>query len=232
MKGLYTSLFIGVALFLMAPVMSFAQDSEYVKPDRQGRHEVELSVFVAGNIMSESHSQVSAERWDDYFFHNSWGVRTPRPWGTFVKLPYLEGRYGYRILNWLSLDFTAKYSCETYGLYWTTEEKAWTENFHNIQFKAGVRFYWINRRLVEIYSGLSLGVELWCTNSPFFGGRYYDAEPTPEEVLNPKYKTEAFSMADIKLLGVSIGKESGLYGKIDAGYCGGAYASIGLGYRF
>lgn len=222
---------------LSTPV--FSQDNGTI---RKGSHEVELSVSTFTGIKSRLNGEI--DYWNtmyDQYVNSSFADPLSEyaiPVRNITSVPYIGAGYRYRILNWLALGADFHYGFGSYALKWDKSgDKAWDVNFHDIRILFSSRFYWFSSSLVELYSELSLGASIKHCNSPF-NGLSFMTYPTLESLTpafsQEKWETDATLDFDIRILGITIGKEKGIYGKLDGGlslYKSG-YLRVGLGYRF
>ena len=89
-----------------------------------------------------------------------------------------------------------------------TNVKVYSHRYYNISALADVRFSWLRRENIELYSSLSLGAMLHIA---------------PTEM-------ECVPMLDVALIGVTFGRS--LYGFVEVGGLVGGSVRAGLGYRF
>ena len=94
----------------------------------------------------------------------------------------------------------------------------WTENTHLTTVTAKVKFYWLNRKWVRMYSSVGAGVGVCRTNL-----LSQDVEDSETYVTTTRFTP------DICLVGLTVGRN--LYGRIEWGTLYGGLTA-GIGYRF
>ena len=101
--------------------------------------------------------------------------------------------------------------------YEDTGRYAYTEQFGMTSVTVRVKFYWLNRKWVRMYSAIGAGVGIVHTNA------------FSEYVESPAYITKAVFAPDLCLIGLTVGRK--LYGRIEYGSLYGGLTA-GIGYRF
>ena len=96
---------------------------------------------------------------------------------------------------------------------YTNHTKIDTDRVDYIGFMPTVRFAWVRRGIVQVYSSVSLGAGLEIRDNIYDKNIY-----------------EAFCAFDIKPLGLSVGRR--FFGFIEAGYGTRGIINAGFGYRF
>lgn len=135
-------------------------------------------------------------------------------------LPVFRLDYGYNVLPWLNLGGGIDYSYASQPMmYNDTKNYAWDEMLHMVNVTYKMKFYWLNRKWVRMYSGFSLGVCIIRTNL---------LSMTPEDAANP-YNGIGLYLG-LSPIGIMVGDEN-LYGRFEIGN-GGSLISAGIGWRF
>lgn len=113
--------------------------------------------------------------------------------------------YTYQLRRWCQLGGTVNFAAVTRPYYYnTTNKKAYDRNSYFASIMPTVRFTYLNREKVQLYSAVSLGVAV---------GIY-----------------EAVPCYDFTLFGCSFGKS--LFGFAEIGNGFGGWGRVGIGYRF
>jgi hypothetical protein len=122
--------------------------------------------------------------------------------------------YGYWINEWCSVGGTVTWTMGRRSMYrYTNHTKIDTDRVDYIGFMPTVRFAWVRRGIVQVYSSVSLGAGLEIRDNIYDKNIY-----------------EAFCAFDIKPLGLSVGRR--FFGFIEAGYGTRGIINAGFGYRF
>lgn len=136
----------------------------------------------------------------------------------FAASPRIGINYHYRLAKWfwagLSIDYTYAKDHIDYA-YWDYIQ----ERRHFITIMPELRFSYLNRPHVTLYSGLAVGI----TTAPG-----YNMHPMVEETDN---NTKTFSSFQITALGIRAGRDH-LFGTFEAGIGFKGFASLGIGYAF
>ena len=227
-----TALAAVAALMTATAAALSAQETGGRTADYTGTHEIELSVGLPApqfatsllgmtrgfmNILDMTGDMLGAAAGD--------GTTAPDPVvysgsGLTGKIPILRIEYGYNALPWLSAGGGIYYGYDSYPLnYAANGEFAWNENTHCVSIMANLRFYWLNRPALRMYSGLGAGVGIVHTNSLAMDKQESESMRT--------YATLAF---DIRLIGLTVGRK--LYGRFELGALGSGLVTAGIGYRF
>lgn len=113
--------------------------------------------------------------------------------------------YTYQPKRWFQFGGTVAVAATTQSRFDNiTNTKVETYNQYAVSIMPTMRFYYMNRELVQLYSAVSLGVLITHSNTAPYG--------------------------DITLLGCSVGRS--LFGFAEIGTGVGGYSRIGIGYRF
>ncbi len=141
-------------------------------------------------------------------------------YGESIRTPVIRLEYGKNINGWLNVGGGAYYSYSSCPqVYSETGAPAWSEEMHSVSVMVNVRFYWLNRRLVRMYSGLGGGVGIVFSNL---------AAGSLEE--SGAMRTYIVPALDVRLVGLTVGRR--LYGRFEAGVLGTGLVTAGIGYRF
>ena len=133
-------------------------------------------------------------------------------------LPTFKAEYGYNIVSWLNIGAGANYSYSKIPLLYTEDNSpAWDERIHFANVTFNIKFYWLNRKWIRMYSGIGVGVGFLMSDC---SGRT-DGGPLCETHVLPAF--------DVRLLGLTVGQK--LYGRLEIGTLYG-FVTAGIGYRF
>lgn len=149
-----------------------------------------------------------------YYYYDSWfnADEYTRWWAT---TPALTAQYQYRFNKWFWLGGMVSYQ----GTYFQrnnsfTEEKIGISRKHSITIMPAVRFSWVNKKIVTLYSGVALGVSfMFSLNEP---GNYSQFQP--------------YIAFQITGVGVEVGKKWYGFAEVGAGFKG--IVCAGFGFRF
>ena len=228
MKKFYALLFLAVSATF--PLFSQSGSDHHPKwVDYTGTHEVDISVgFPTARIMVSTMEMGRGFMWlnnlagdilDDIEGNPPANRVNAESSGGICAVPNLRAEYGYNILSWLNLGLAVNYSsCSNPMQDMDTGMYLWTENSHLTSVTVKVRFYWLNRKWVRMYSSLGAGVGVLNTNM-----MSYDLEDSRS------YATSAFFVPDVCLVGLTVGRK--VYGRIEWGSVFGGLTA-GIGYRF
>lgn len=228
MKKLYALLFLAVSATF--PLFSQSGSDHHPKwVDYTGTHEVDVSVgFPTARIMVSIMEMGRGFMWlnnlagdilDDIEGNPPANRVNAASSGDICAVPNLRAEYGYNILSWLNLGLAVNYSnCSNPMQDMDTGMYLWTENSHMTSVTVKVRFYWLNRKWVRMYSSLGAGVGVFNTNM-----MSYDLEDSQS------YVTSAFFAPDVCLVGLTVGRK--VYGRIEWGSIFGGLTA-GIGCRF
>lgn len=152
---------------------------------------ITLSVFMSLNSFAQKNEVrliISDPMWETAAFHN----RSTQTGYSYT--PHLAVEYMYGVKSWLSVGASVDY-----------QRTAWTQdstrrNFYNLCVLPTVRFTYMRHGLVDLHSGLSLGLDVNGGSEEFYKGG----------------KTIVSGAVDINYLGVSVGKNH-WYGTFDLG---------------
>ncbi|MCR5550649.1 MAG: outer membrane beta-barrel protein [Bacteroidales bacterium] len=175
---------------------------------------------------------------DRYFvFVYPEGMEPNRSWRSkgFAATPVFSVGYHYRVAKWFWLGLSASYAHYTDSqthLYESGVTGRCQRYFHTLAIMPEVRFSYLNRPHVTLYSALSVGF------TQFFGEEECSDVSYPEnrhpwfsDGINGDYTPTQFSTFHVTLLGVKAGWRH-VFGCIElgAGYKG--LGSVGIGYEF
>ena len=212
----------GRLLLLLALLLSTTALTSYAGNDRRvdytGRHEIDVSIGI---------SSVSIVKSVDYFGNalNSFVLILAPDSDTPVynskggyMLPTFRAEYGYNILSWLNLGGGVNYSYGRWPMVYGDDSYAWDTGAHFANITFNVKFYWLNRKWVRMYSGVGLGIGFLNNN--------LGASDASEAAA---YSTDVIPAIDIRLIGLTVGQK--LYGRFEVGTTYGI-VTAGIGYRF
>ena len=200
-------LILAAVLMLLIPSVS-AQDSKGKKVDYTGTQEVDISVGLPYGPLFRSASIVG-DAFAGFNFISPSDIVTGE---NKTVLPTFRAEYGYNVLSWLSLGAGVNYSYGSYRmLYKEDNSHAWDE--------WTVKFYWLNRKWVRMYSGVGVGLGIVSTNA---------GAENEEEAAGRS--TKLLPTFDLRLIGLTVGQR--LYGRFEVGTLNTGLVSAGIGYRF
>ena len=205
-----------------------AEKCEKWKEEGLYRHEIKFDVCDPTGVML----------FDRYFvFVYPEGMEPNRSWRSkgFAATPVFSVGYNYRVAKWFWLGLSASYAHYTDSqnhLYESGVTGLCQRYFHTLAIMPEVRFSYLNRPHVTLYSALSVGF------AQFFGEEECSDVSYPEnrhpwfsDGINGDYTPTQFSTFHVTLLGVKAGWRH-VFGSIElgAGYKG--LGSVGIGYEF
>lgn len=205
-----------------------AEKCEKWKEEGLYRHEFKFDVCDPTGVML----------FDRYFvFVYPEGMEPNRSWRSkgFAATPVFSVGYHYRVAKWFWLGLSASYAHYTDSqnhLYESGVTGLCQRYFHTLAIMPEVRFSYLNRPHVTLYSALSVGF------AQFFGEEECSDVSYPEnrhpwfsDGINGDYTPTQFSTFHVTLLGVKAGWRH-VFGSIElgAGYKG--LGSVGIGYEF
>lgn len=122
--------------------------------------------------------------------------------------------YSYRFRRWFELSGVFTYSGYVRPHYdIVTTERKYTEHSYRLSLMPYVRFVWLYREMVRLYSGIGIGVSYVVNDTK---GRYDDAYASVCGSLTP--------------FGIAVGRDFYGFGEFSIGTSG--VIQIGIGYRF
>ena len=217
MKRIYST----AAILLLFCGAVFAQESQpqiasgeekvkdYTWKTQRPRHEFQFGIG--------DHTMYRSGFFDEYYY-NYEHERNVKWFGsdTYIKTkiytPVFSLTYHYRLLKWLSFGGYISYAnASTKKINILTEEKT-TFHEHFVAIAPSVRFTYLNRKYVTLYSGLGISMT-WNFNQDEDG-----------------MKTWSYVSGQLTLVGVSVGKK--WYGFAELGYGDKGIITAGFGYRF
>ncbi len=140
--------------------------------------------------------------------------------GEKVSTGVINLSYHYQIENWFSVGLSVSYVGFYQNSYTNSTNKlAYSNITHNLAAMPDVRFTWLNKKYVKLYSGAALGFVSVAQN-------YLDKN-------NSELSTHDYSLypaLQIDFIGVSVGKDLYGFAKYGLGFEG--FISAGIGYRF
>ena len=211
-------IFFALSLFLLAAIPAFAQDTQDEDPDWRTylpRHEVSFGIgdpFIA-NCYSYEYSPLFWDRFD--YGDNHWLEDNQYFHGNMYSTFPISFSYLYRVTKFLWLGGTACYHGiygKRYNATTDCQEGYISENY--ITLMPTIRFSYLNKKYVTLYSGLSTGVVIGIIN------------PT-----NPNnFSVQAHFAGQLTAIGVSAGHKWFGFTELGVGYKG--FICAGFGYRF
>ena len=124
--------------------------------------------------------------------------------------------YSYRVNEWLSVGGSMAWTAGICNLYDNETLERWdTMHVDYVSLMPTVRFTWLHRGIVELYSslGATAGIEHWMH---YTNGEQHTYRP--------------YLSYDIKPIGIAVGHK--WYGLVEAGYGARGIVNIGVGRRF
>lgn len=192
------------------------------------RHEFKFDVCDPTGVML----------FDRYFvFVYPNGMEPDNSWRNenFFSTPVFSLSYHYRLTKWFWIGLSANYA------YYRDSEavqqgtsvlSSCNRRFHTVALMPEVRFSYLNRPHVTLYSALSVGLAQFFGTEESFNVTYPEnRHPWFSDSINGDYTPTQFSMLHVTLLGVKAGWRH-LFGSLElgAGYKG--FGSVGVGYEF
>lgn len=176
----------------------------------QDQHDIRLSWVVGarGNYGLASHSSLS------YIGDLDNTPQEPQEGATLWLSASLD--YGYRVNEWLSVGGSLAWTAGICNLYDRQTHEHWdTMHVDYLSLMPTVRFTWLRRNIVELYSslGATAGIEHWMH---YTNGKQHTYRP--------------YLSYDIKPIGISVGRR--WYGFMEAGYGARGIVNVGVGHRF
>ena len=131
--------------------------------------------------------------------------------------PNISVGYKYRLAKWFWLGATVSYT-GLYDVYYDriTNKKVSSESDHIITIMPSVRFSWLNKEIVTLYSGLSVGYAIDIYHSNYLYPRYTDCEHG--------------AFFQLTAVGVHVGRKWYGFAEIGMGIQG--FFQAGFGYNF
>lgn len=207
--------FILTAAATLLTTSVFAQDNNG-KVDYTGTQEVDISVGLPYASLFKSASMFG-DALGGFNFISPSDIVTG---SDKTILPAFRAEYGYNVLNWLNLGAGVNYSYGSYSmLYKDDMSHAWDTGTHLATISFNVKFYWLNRKLVRMYSGIGVGLAVVNSNA--------GAENAGEAAV---YSTSLMAAIDLRLVGLTVGQK--LYGRFEVGTLSSGLITAGIGYRF
>ena len=207
------SLFVS-ALFLLTAVSGFAQENEQDWRQLFPRHEFSLGVGDPWMANFQRHSiwdKLLWDRWPEESL-NDWFVPTTYHTDYIATCPISVG-YMFRLCKFLWLGGSVSYM-GVFGKVYDARNGDYLYNHTETQvaFLPAIRFSYLNKKYVTLYSGVSTGFLL---NFEKEGGQM-------DTYFHPTFQITAF--------GVSAGYRFFGFTEIGVGYRG--FVRAGIGYRF
>ncbi|MBR4136174.1 MAG: hypothetical protein IKU03_07195 [Bacteroidales bacterium] len=192
------------------------------------RHEFKFDVCDPTGVML----------FDRYFvFVYPNGMEPNRTWRnkSFTSTPVFSLSSHYRVAKWfwVGLSFSVAAYQDPETVQNGTEIMAsCNRDFYTMAFMPEIRFSYLNRPHVTLYSALSVGIAQFFGTEECFDVTYPEnRHPWFSDGINGDYTPTQFSMLHVTLLGVKAGWHH-VFGSLElgAGYKG--FGSVGIGYEF
>lgn len=137
--------------------------------------------------------------------------------GARIVTGAMSANLSYNILRWVSIGATFTYNGDSQKTYSRiTQKEIGQNNTHNFMLVPMVRFNYLNKPIIRLYSQIGLGIGLERVN------RQYSNE---SEITNDFYLT-----GQITFFGISVGRK--LFGFAEFGYGAQGLLLGGVGYKF
>lgn len=155
--------------------------------------------------------------WDYYYERNATDWFGPDAYKCVYWTPNISVGYKYRIAKWFWIGATVTYT-GLFDVYHDriTNKKIYSESDHIITIMPSVRFSWLNKKYVTLYSGLSLGYALDIYHSNYPDLRYTGCGHG--------------ALLQLTAVGVHVGRE--WYGFTEIGFGIQGFINAGFGYNF
>ena len=185
-----------VAALLTATATALgAQESDSRAYNWKGTHELSLKVGFPPYYMTA---------FDFYGFLDSEYKHTR------LDIPSFALEYGWNVEKWLSVGCGLYYGWARYrNTDSATGEFAFDEDRSTVSLLLNARVYWLNRRMVRMYTSAGVGAALDCWSEG---------------------KTYTQFDFDIRLIGLTVGER--LFGNFELGVWPHGLVTAGIGYRF
>lgn len=232
---------VAAAVLMLSVLPALSLSARSGPPSRKGVHEVELSVSLLGGIRSRMETDV--DLWNRmYYIYRNWpqSEQLPRyalPENRVESMPYIGAAYRYRMVEWLAMGVDAHYAGGSFPVKWSDGSAAWDCRMHYFRLLFSSRFYWYTSALVELYSEIGLGTTLVHGNAPsiVLSPLPVQEQELMKDCLSRKQSgTKTLMDVEFRLLGLTVGRSRGFYGKMDGGFAfqETGYLRVGIGYRF
>ncbi|MBO4645897.1 MAG: hypothetical protein J5642_05220 [Bacteroidales bacterium] len=209
-----------LSIFLLMCCVSFSQSDSTSWKQQFGRHELQLTVsdpLMAAWVTDRIPFFISCYREPDPTNPYTWfEADTYKGW--LVSTGTWSLSYSYRLCKWFWLGGYFSYTGFYQNVYDRLSGKVVErDNLHYMLLMASMRFSWLNKSIVTLYSGLDLGMSL--EGSDFRKNQY------------GFYDDSAASIAlQLTAVGVQVGKN--WYGCTEFGLGMKGFVSMGFGYHF
>ena len=205
---LYASLIAAMLAIIGCPESMAGDTGRY---DWKGTHETSVSVGLPRtNLFMNIASPLNFSPMNGF----------SRDRNSRTKLPVFGVDYGYNVLNWLNVGLGFNYTYyETPVINDKSDAITFNERINSMQLTVRLRFYWLNREKVRLYSTVGAGILIQ-------HGNMLDMNRLPD---NPVW-TDVVPWFDLCAIGVTVGRR--LYGNFQFGAMSAGLISAGIGYRF
>lgn len=154
----------------------------------------------------------------DVYYHDNYD-RSRMYQNNSINLPAFNLGYSYDLLRWLSVGATASYSYTGAKYYeGLSDAKIGSFSTSNLSLMAMVRFTWLRRPAVRLYSQVGIGMGLCLRHKRLFGDRWSSGN-------------EAIFAGQMTYLGIQAGRKVYGYAELVGFGTQGAIV-VGVGYRF
>ncbi len=221
---------IAILLLSVAALTLHAQEEPSWK-ETLPRHDVQFGIgdpvllsYGVGDVLLYNLNCNSAHCGYGYYFGgdaDSWFYNDVVNTLTFAT-PTLNFEYRYRFAKWFWFGFAISY-VDIFKQYKdrVTQETLLKTNMNYISIMPSVRFSWLNKKYITLYSGLSLG----CT---FVTGKEYWPDLPKDNIV---YDPFDFGFCgQLTAVGIQGGKN--WYGFAEVGFGHQGFVKAGFGYKF
>lgn len=216
------SVCLGVVLCMLLPVFSYAQSSETPLSEAAGTTAVCEPYFPTE--LPRFDASISAGPISGYgmillifrAFGEGIGSAISKKPHDINILGTFSSQFYYQLKPYMQLGGKQVYEGSEDIVY--TDESKMVEDYrfyiHSLSFMPSVRFTYLNKPVLRLYSGLDVGFSI-----------YWDHNPHAEEPMR-----EVIFAFDVTPLGMQVGKK--FYGLLETNVGTDSFIKIGAGYRF
>ena len=189
-----------------------AEAEEIVTEKDNSKHEVRVSLGIYPVLSGGLHYDYDAFSYGPTFSSGNYNQLST--YREYSESSVLSVGYNYEVSRRFSVGATFSYSNESRGMYSYIDDKVIDEfRVDNFSIIPTVRFTYLNRPMVRLYSQVGLGIRLQHDNSDHY--------------IN---ESSARVSASITYLGISVGQK--FFGSMELSAGAQGVFSIGCGYRF